>query len=77
MDKSLEALKRDKSIKNKTVCIIGLGYVGLLLAEAFSKHLKTIGFDIDDDKRGDLNKNFFAKQKPLLKNTFLYKRNLC
>ena len=35
-------------MKNKTVCIVGLGYVGLPLAEAFSKHLKTIGFDIDD-----------------------------
>jgi len=26
------------------------------------KHLKTIGFDIDDDKIGDLNKNFFASK---------------
>ena len=37
-------------MKNKTVCIVGLGYVGLPLAEAFSKHLKTIGFDIDKEK---------------------------
>jgi UDP-N-acetyl-D-galactosamine dehydrogenase len=44
-------------MKNKTVCIIGLGYVGLPLAEAFSKHLKTMGFDIDEDKIGDLNNN--------------------
>ena len=42
-------------MKNKTVCVVGLGYVGLPLAEAFSKHLKTIGFDIDDEKT-----NFFA-----------------
>ena len=49
-------------MKNKTVCIVGLGYVGLPLAEAFSSHLKTIGFDIDDVKI-----NFFASQKPLLK----------
>ncbi|MCK4399248.1 MAG: nucleotide sugar dehydrogenase [Methanophagales archaeon] len=49
-------------MKNKTVCIVGLGYVGLPLAEAFSKHLKVIGFDIDEAKI-----NFFAKQKPLLK----------
>jgi len=42
-------------MKNKTVCVIGLGYVGLPLAEAFSKHLKTIGFDIDDKKIGYLN----------------------
>ncbi|MGB3459315.1 MAG: hypothetical protein WBB08_08495 [Halobacteriota archaeon] len=44
-------------MKQKTVCIVGLGYVGLPLAKAFSKHLKTIGFDIDDDKIGDLNNN--------------------
>ena len=42
-------------MKQKTVCIVGLGYVGLPLAEAFSKHLKVIGFDVDDDKIGDLN----------------------
>ena len=44
-------------MKHKTVCIVGLGYVGLPLAKAFSKHLKTIGFDIDEDKIGDLNNN--------------------
>jgi UDPglucose 6-dehydrogenase/UDP-N-acetyl-D-galactosamine dehydrogenase len=27
-----------------------LGYVGLPLAEAFSSHLKTIAFDIDEEK---------------------------
>jgi UDP-N-acetyl-D-mannosaminuronate dehydrogenase len=38
-------------MKHKTVCIIiGLGYVGLPLAEAFSRHMKTIGFDIDGEK---------------------------
>ncbi len=42
-------------MKNKTVCIVGLGYVGLPLAEAFSKHLKVIGFDIDEEKVGKLN----------------------
>ena len=34
-------------IKTPTICIIGLGYVGYPLAEAFSHHLPTIGFDID------------------------------
>ncbi|GAI51039.1 unnamed protein product, partial [marine sediment metagenome] len=38
------------------VCIIGLGYVGLPLAEAFSKSLKVIGFDIEKDKISSLNK---------------------
>jgi len=37
-------------MKNKTVCIVGLGYVGLPLAKAFSKHLKVIGFDINEEK---------------------------
>jgi UDPglucose 6-dehydrogenase/UDP-N-acetyl-D-galactosamine dehydrogenase len=37
-------------MKNKIVCVAGLGYVGLPLAEAFSKHLKVIGFDIDKEK---------------------------
>jgi UDP-N-acetyl-D-galactosamine dehydrogenase len=38
-------------MKHKTVCVVGLGYVGLPLAEAFSKHLKVIGFDIDENQR--------------------------
>jgi len=37
-------------MKDKIVCIVGLGYVGLPLAKAFSKHLKVIGFDIDKEK---------------------------
>nr|QNO52919.1 UDP-N-acetyl-D-mannosamine dehydrogenase [Methanosarcinales archaeon ANME-1 ERB6] len=37
-------------MNTKIVCIVGLGYVGLPLAEAFSKHLKVIGFDIDEEK---------------------------
>ena len=44
-------------MKNKIVCIVGLGYVGLPLAEAFSKHLKVIGFDIDEAKIRNLNNN--------------------
>jgi UDPglucose 6-dehydrogenase/UDP-N-acetyl-D-galactosamine dehydrogenase len=44
-------------MKDKIVCIVGLGYVGLPLAKAFSKHLKTIGFDIDKAKIGYLNNN--------------------
>ncbi len=54
-------------MKDKTVSVVGLGYVGLPLADAFSKHLKVIGFDVDRAKIEELNKNFFAKQKPLLK----------
>jgi UDP-N-acetyl-D-galactosamine dehydrogenase len=44
-------------MKDKTVCIIGLGYVGLPLAKAFSKHLRVIGFDIDEAKIRNLGNN--------------------
>jgi UDPglucose 6-dehydrogenase/UDP-N-acetyl-D-galactosamine dehydrogenase len=44
-------------MRDKTVCIVGLGYVGLPLAKAFSKHLKPIGFDIDEAKIRNLGNN--------------------
>jgi UDPglucose 6-dehydrogenase/UDP-N-acetyl-D-galactosamine dehydrogenase len=44
-------------MKHKTVCIVGLGYVGLPLAKAFSKHLKVIGFDVDSTKIDKLTDN--------------------
>jgi UDP-N-acetyl-D-galactosamine dehydrogenase len=31
------------------LCVVGLGYVGLPLAVAFSNHLPTVGFDVDDE----------------------------
>jgi len=34
-------------MNDKIVCVVGVGYVGLPLAEAFSKHLKVIGFDVN------------------------------
>lgn len=33
-----------------TLCVIGLGYVGLPLAAEFGKHLNTIGFDINPNR---------------------------
>jgi len=38
-----------------TVCIVGLGYVGLPLAEAFSRHIRVIGYDVDKRKVAELN----------------------
>ncbi|AXI03194.1 nucleotide sugar dehydrogenase [Aquirhabdus parva] len=38
------------TIQKKTVAIVGLGYVGLPLALAFGRQLRTIGFDINADK---------------------------
>lgn len=40
---------------SKTVCIIGLGYVGLPLAEDFSRHIRTIGYRRDQQKVDELN----------------------
>jgi UDP-N-acetyl-D-glucosamine/UDP-N-acetyl-D-galactosamine dehydrogenase len=39
-----------KPVKKPTICVVGLGYVGHPLAEAFARHFPTIGFDIDADK---------------------------
>jgi len=40
---------------DEVVCIVGLGYVGLPLAKAFSRHLKVIGYDVDEEKVKELN----------------------
>ena len=45
-------------LREKIVCIVGLGYVGLPLAEAFSKHFRVIGFDIDEKKVVKLNDDY-------------------
>ena len=42
-------------LNDKTICIAGLGYVGLPLALAFSRHLPTIGFDVDAGKIHELS----------------------
>jgi len=45
-----------KKLQNKTVCIVGLGYVGLPLAQDFSAHIRTIGYRRDEKKVDELNK---------------------
>ena len=42
--------------KNIKIAIIGLGYVGLPLAIAFSRKYRTIGYDIDSNRVKDLQK---------------------
>jgi UDP-N-acetyl-D-galactosamine dehydrogenase len=44
-------------LEDAVVCVIGLGYVGLPLAEAFSRSLKVISFDIDQEKLGKLRQS--------------------
>ncbi|PKL61216.1 MAG: nucleotide sugar dehydrogenase [Methanomicrobiales archaeon HGW-Methanomicrobiales-2] len=41
--------------KGTTVCVVGLGYVGYPLADAFSRHLTTIGYDLDTKKIARIN----------------------
>lgn len=43
-------------MKNKTISIVGLGYVGLPLAVAFAKKYKVIGFDINESRIEELKK---------------------
>lgn len=47
-------------LKNKTICVIGLGYVGLPLAVEFGKIFDTIGLDIDQQRIDEL-KNYFDR----------------
>lgn len=43
---------------NDTIAIIGLGYVGLPLAVEFAKNYPTIGFDIHQERIGELQSGF-------------------
>ncbi|MFC1963404.1 nucleotide sugar dehydrogenase [Chloroflexota bacterium] len=42
------------NLEKAVVCVVGLGYVGLPLAGAFSKSFGVIGFDVDDDRVREL-----------------------
>lgn len=42
----------------KKICIVGLGYVGLPLAHAFSEKYKVVGFDINQQRINELNGGF-------------------
>ncbi len=42
----------------KKICVIGLGYVGLPLAVALSRHLSVIGFDINQERIRELQKGY-------------------
>ncbi|MFC2010271.1 nucleotide sugar dehydrogenase [Chloroflexota bacterium] len=48
-------------LNEATICIVGLGYIGMPLAEAFSKTLKVVGFDIDKDKVERLQRDYNKK----------------
>ena len=42
------------NLQNKTIAIIGLGYVGLPLAVEFGKQRATLGFDVNQDRIAEL-----------------------
>lgn len=47
----------ERSLDDITICVVGLGYVGQPLAEALSRYVRTIGFDIDNHKVQENNNN--------------------
>lgn len=40
--------------KKESICVVGLGYVGLPLAVAFARHFNVIGFDINQIRINEL-----------------------
>ncbi|MCX6821942.1 MAG: nucleotide sugar dehydrogenase [Candidatus Aenigmarchaeota archaeon] len=46
------------NVKKKIVCVVGLGYVGMPLVEAFSRHVRVIGYDINKKKVERLKKEY-------------------
>lgn len=46
------------NVKKKIVCVVGLGYVGMPLVEAFSRHVRVIGYDINKRKVERLKKEY-------------------
>gem|GEM_PF-6383742 len=56
-----------KSLLNKTVCVVGLGYVGLPLPEAFSRHMRTIRYRRNQKAIDELNatRATRSKQQPI------------
>ena len=49
--------------KERTVAVVGLGYVGLPIAVAFGKHQRVIGFDINKAKIAELQKGMIEPVK--------------
>ena len=68
---------------NKKICIIGLGYVGLPLAHAFSEKYEVVGFDISKPRIDELNSGFdrtleltSEQVKESIKNGMIFSTNL-
>ena len=70
-------------MKNKKICIIGLGYVGLPLAHAFSVKYEVVGFDINKPRIAVLNSGYDRtlelttdEVKESIKNGMIFSDNL-
>lgn len=50
--------KIKKIVDNATVCIVGIGYVGLPLVENFSKNLKVLAYDINEKRVAELTRKY-------------------
>jgi UDP-N-acetyl-D-galactosamine dehydrogenase len=46
------------AVDKATVCIVGLGYVGLPLVQAFARSLKVIGYDINAGRVAELSREY-------------------
>ena len=44
-------------MQNYKIAVLGLGFVGLNLAQALSKHFSVLGFDINPKRISDLEHN--------------------
>lgn len=45
-------------MKDRKICLVGLGYVGLPLAVAFAEKFQVVGFDIDEGRVQDLRSGY-------------------
>ncbi|MBT3136478.1 nucleotide sugar dehydrogenase [Alteromonas sp. ALT199] len=52
-----------KELKDVSICVIGLGYVGLPLAALFSQKYKTIGYDINETRVSELKNGLDSTQE--------------
>ncbi len=60
---------------NPKICVIGLGYVGLPLAIAFSKKFKVIGYDVNRNRVNEL-KNYNDKTNEIKKEILKKNKNI-
>jgi UDP-N-acetyl-D-galactosamine dehydrogenase len=55
--------------KEKSLCVVGLGYVGLPIALEFAKAIKVVGFDINAE-RVEMMRNHIDPSNELSKEAF-------